>query len=324
VTASSDQVRRMLTLVPYLQRRGEVSLAETAAVFGVSPEQLVNDVNALWFCGLPGGLTDDLIDVDMDAIEAGRISLSNADFLSTPMRFTPDEALSLIVALQAIAELADDDGARAVQSAIAKLQGAQVSAGERSASEVVVTAEAGSAAVRRVLMDAIEAKQTVVLTYEGAVGSVPWTGEVEPARLETVDGYAYVQAWSMLRRAWRTYRLDRIDDARPTGHAATGHGEPEAFTSGWLDQRPDAALVTLELANSARWIIEYYPVRDVRPTPRGVEVALLVADPSWLRTLLLRLGGQVLRVDPPEAARSAAESAAETLAAYGLEPRPVR
>ena len=308
MTTSAEQVRRMLTLVPYLRRVGEASLDETAAVFGVTPQQLVKDLNALWFCGLPGGLTDDLIDVDMDGLEAGRIRLGNADFLPKPMRFTPDEALSLIVALQAVGDLADESVAAAVQSAIAKLRGAQA--------DVVVTAEAGTPSIRRVLADAIKAGESVVVSYDGPAGAASWTGEVEPVRVETVDGYAYLQAWSPERDGWRTYRLDRIADAHPSGRPVADHGEPEPFTSGWLDRRPDAVLVTLEITAAARWIVEYYPVRAARPTRAGLEVDLLVADPSWLRTLLLRLGGAVVRVEPPEAADSAVAAAREALAAY--------
>ena len=49
-----DQVSRLLALVPYLQARADVSLAQAAADFGVSPDQLRKDLKVLWMCGLPG------------------------------------------------------------------------------------------------------------------------------------------------------------------------------------------------------------------------------------------------------------------------------
>ena len=70
------------------------------------------------------------------------------------------------------------------------------------------------------------------------------------------------------------------------------------------------------LAESARWITEYIPIRHSQPTPQGLQVTLLVSDPAWLRAQLLRLGSGVLRVEPPQAARSAQESAREALALY--------
>ena len=91
---SASQVPRLLALVPYLQSHPDADLAETAAVFGVPPRQLVADLKVLWFCGLPGGAPGDLIEVDMDALDAGTIRLTNAEFLARPQRFTPEEALS--------------------------------------------------------------------------------------------------------------------------------------------------------------------------------------------------------------------------------------
>jgi proteasome accessory factor C len=44
-----------------------------------------------------------------------------------------------------------------------------------------------------------------------------------------------------------------------------------------------------------------------------------VADPAWLRSLLLRLGRSVRAVLPAEAASGARDAAVEALAAYGAE-----
>ena len=130
MNTSADQVIRLLSLVPYLQRNPDADLTETAARFGVSSEQLVEDLNVLWYCGLPGGLPGDLIEIDMDALEgSGRIRLSNADYLARPMRFTPDEALSLLVALRAVRELTGPSDTDGVDSALAKLESATPAAG---------------------------------------------------------------------------------------------------------------------------------------------------------------------------------------------------
>ena len=99
---SSSQVPRLLALVPYLQAHPDADLEATASVFDVTPRQLVADLKVLWFCGLPGGAPGDLIEVDMDALESGTIRLTNAEFLARPHRFTPEEAMSLVVALAAL------------------------------------------------------------------------------------------------------------------------------------------------------------------------------------------------------------------------------
>ena len=310
---SSAQVARLLALVPYLQNHPDADLGDTADVFGVSVNHLVADLNVLWFCGLPGGAPGDLIEVDMDALDEGHIRLANADFLTRPLRLTVDEAMSLVVALRALEEMADTPTASAVSSAIAKLE-AVVGHG---VVPVGVRLDTGPDAVRDTLASAIEAGVAVRLTYHGATRGVTTVPLVDPDHLATVDGYGYLVGWSHDRGDWRTYRLDRIAEVNVTETSATDHGVAPTPASGWLDQRPEAAEVTLDLTAAGRWITEYYPILDVEPLAGdALRVRLLVADPAWLRQLLLRLGPAVTRVEPAEAARSAAAAASEALSAY--------
>ena len=308
---SAVQVPRLLALVPYLIAHPDADLATTAAVFGVTPRQLVADLKVLWFCGLPGGGPGDLIEVDMDALDEGRIRLTNADFLGRPLRFTPEEAMSLIVALRACEEMADASLAPALRSARAKLEAAFGGAGS---ARVDIAVSAGAAPVRDALADAIADGVAVRLTYHGAARGVATTPLVDPAQLGTRDGYGYLTAWARERRAWRTYRLDRIVAVARTDDAVDQHGPAPALASGWLDDRADVAEVTLDLRPDGHWIVEYLPVDHVERRPRRIlRARLRVADPAWFRRLLLRLGPAVARVSPREAAASAAEAAREAL-----------
>ncbi len=110
-SGAKDQVARLLTLVPYLHSHPQVRLDETAAAVGSTPEQVVKDLGVLFMCGLPGGFPDDLIDVDLEALEdpdgggprpEGLIRVSNADYLARPLRLSPTEASAIIVALRAL------------------------------------------------------------------------------------------------------------------------------------------------------------------------------------------------------------------------------
>ncbi len=323
MTTSAEQVSRLLNLVPYLQQHPDADLRHTAEVFGVSSGQLLTDLKVLWFCGLPGGAPGDLIDVDMDALESdGSIRLTNADYLGRPRRFTHDEATGLMVALRTLLEAGDSSVRAAVESALAKIEAV---VGE-SAPRVGVRLETGENAVRDGLALAIADRTAVRLEYNGATRGVATRPIVEPARIALRDGWSYLDAWSRDRDGWRTYRLDRIVSVEPAGDPATDHGEPPAQQGGWLDHRPDAVEVILELSPAGRWITEYHPMIEVSPLPSpgpgagGVRARLLVADPVWLRRLLLRLGPAVLAVQPPEAAESAADAAREALVLYGDGP----
>ena len=120
----------MLALVPYLQDTGggsavSVPVEQVARDFGVDRQTIVNDLNVLWFCGLPEAVTGDMIDVDMEALESeGVVRLDNADYLRRPLRLTAREALALIVALRTLRETVDPGAADAVDRALAKLESA--------------------------------------------------------------------------------------------------------------------------------------------------------------------------------------------------------
>ena len=83
--------------------------------------------------------------------------------------------------------------------------------------------------------------------------------------------------------------------------------------------RPDDARVTLELAPSARWVAEQYPVETVDELRGGrIRVTLAVSERAWLERLLLRLGpnGSVTTTSSPELADAARESACRVLQRY--------
>lgn len=315
MSTSSDQVTRLLALVPYLQAHPGIAVTEAAKAFGVSRAQLMKDLNVLWMCGLPGGLPDDLIEIDMDAAtEHGTIHLTNADYLSRPMRFTLDEAMSLVVALRTVAEVATGDTATAVASALGKLEALTSSDETR---RVALHLATGTERVRKVLVHCIDNGRRASLVYDGLTRGETSRPEVDPARIDLVDGVAYLQAWSHERSAWRTYRLDRIVEARIVDRPAGEHGAPPPARAGWFDGSDQQ--VTLALAPDAAWITEYYPTIDtpagLDPAPAGRRVATFpVTDPNWLRHLLLRLGAGARVLDPVDAGADAAQAAAEAIA----------
>ena len=118
---------RLLALVPYLQTRSDVSLAQAAADFGVSADQIRKDLKVLWMCGLPGLTPDKMIDVDFEAIEDdpdGVVRIDNAEYLARPVRLGSSEASALIVALRALREGSPDASHEAIDRALGKLEDA--------------------------------------------------------------------------------------------------------------------------------------------------------------------------------------------------------
>jgi proteasome accessory factor C len=314
---SQAQVRRLLSLVPYLREHDGAAVADVAAAFGVSPKTLRADLGVLWMCGMPGLSPGDLIDIDMDAVDGeGVIHLSNADYLTRPLRLTADEALALVLALRTLREIAGPDQRAATDRALAKLEQA---AGTAPTAQASVTVTSADEEVRATLVEGLQRGRRLDLTYDAGTRDETTQRFVDPLRLFVLDGYGYLEAWCYRATGLRTFRLDRIAAASVTDEPVQPHDDVVLadLSGGWSASMADAPVVTLDLAPSAAWVAEYYPTETATPrNDGGVVASFRVTDPAWLRHLLLRLGGGAAVLSPAGAGEDAAEAAQEALAAY--------
>lgn len=321
---AKDQVARLLALVPYLHARGQVRLDEAAADLGVAPKQLVKDLKVLFLCGLPGGYPDDLIDVDIDALEDPEgdrvVRVSNADYLSRPLRLTPTEATAVIVALRALRGGAvSEDTREVVDRALAKLEQAAAAGAETPLVDPGEAPAAGLVELRARLQRAVDERRQVRLVYYVPARDEESERVVDPHGLTDHGGATYLDAWCHVAEAPRWFRLDRIRSAEvldaPTATAPEG---PRDLADGLFSRGDDLALVTLDIDHEAYWITEYYPVEAVRPTADGrYEVDLLVADERWLTRLLLRLAPHARVVGPAAYAEALRDRVVRTRDLYG-------
>jgi len=315
MSASVDQVARLLSEIPYIQAHPGISVSEVARVFSVTPAQVENDVSVAIFCGLPGGYPSDLIDVDIDVMgEEGALYMHNPTPLGRPLRLSGAEAASLQAALLAVRAVADDRTVAAIDTLVAKISPGP--AATPTPVSVDVRVSSGDEQIRDLLVDAIAQAGRVELAYDGYARGMRTHPVVDPVEIVARDGAGYLSAYDVGAHGWRTYRMDRIAEARLTGEPAVDHGHSPGPDS-WAQSLAAGETVRLTVADEAGWIAEYYPHTDVARLATGeVEVTLPVVDPAWLVRLLLSLGGGVRRVEPESYARSASDLAREALQAY--------
>jgi proteasome accessory factor C len=312
---SQSQVKRLLSLVPYLREHDGITLTEVAEAFGVTPMRIREDLNVLWMCGLPGLSPGDLIDIDMDAVEGeGVIHLSNADYLTRPLRLSADEALALTLALRTLRGVAAQGDRAAIDRVLDKVQAVTGSVPEQA--EVRVTG--GADDVQDTVNEAFRQGKRLELTYDVASRAETTHRFVDPLRVFVLDGYGYLDAWCYSANGMRSFRLDRIAEARMTDTDVAEHDVAlRDLSGGWFDALKEAPLVTLALDRSAAWVAEYYPMEQVTEAEDGgLTVSTRVSDPAWLRALLLRLGGSGRVLAPEGAGDSAADAATEALDQY--------
>ncbi|RRD47522.1 YafY family protein [Tessaracoccus sp. OH4464_COT-324] len=301
-----SELRRLVDLVPYLAARPVVAVEKAAADFGVQPKRILHDLEILQFVGLPGYLPGDLFEVDLDGARAdGYIMARNVDALARPLRLNPDQVVSLSVALKLIVEMG---AGHAAASALEKLEQLSI----RATSSVAVTVEAGAPDIRTALAAAV-AKRLVVTIEYGEVGSER-RAVVEPHRLRTDSGFAYLDAWSRERDDWRTFRLDRVHSAEQSDETFDVRPLPDTLDTWFADVSRE---LTLEVTESGRWCADYHPTSAVHELGDRWRITFPLANQEWAVSLLLRLGEHVLSVSDPDIEHAARERARAALANYG-------
>jgi proteasome accessory factor C len=315
MSGATDHLPRLLALVPWLLAHPGTHVADAAREFDVTEDQLRADVNLLWMCGLPGYGPGDLIDVEW---HGDRVTLSNAEEIGRPLRLTPEEAFALIAALRVLSDQPGIVDGGAVERALAKLEAA---AGTAATADRVVAAPTPGADAQIVTTatNALARGQRLHLRYWVPARDEATERDVDPLRLFTTDGIAYLKGWCYRVDDLRTFRLDRVLEATMLDQPVD---VPEsarqlAHDSDLLTPAPDDRLITLSLDPAARWAADYYPVEDVvERGDGGLVIRLRVHDDAWVRRLALGLAGVAHVTDPPELAEQIREAAAAALASY--------
>jgi predicted DNA-binding transcriptional regulator YafY len=317
LVTSTERLQRLLALVPYVVSRKVVGLAETAAAFGVSERELVDDLNLLWCVELRA--PDPYCPIDL-SYEGGEIVVSQAESIARPLRLAVDEASALLVALRMLAEVPGQRDTSALSRLIAKLEDAAGEAASASAQVAVVAvtgAETDDMAAR--IRAAIDAGRRVHLRYYVPGRDEATERDVDPMRLLVVEGRPYLEGWCLRAEGMRTFRLDRVLALDVLDVPASP--PPEAthidVDQGLFRPSPDDVHVVLELSAEGRWVAEYYPCDSVTELADGrLRVVLSTPATGWVRRLALQLGEDGRVISPPELVAEVRDAATAALANY--------
>lgn len=315
MTATTERLPRLLALVPYLLAHPGIRLSDVAEDFDVDPDQLREDLNLLWVCGLPGYGPGDLIDLAWE--EDDTLTVTHDAGMRRPLRLTTDEALALIVALRTLADVPGLEGGDAISRALTKLEDAAGTAAAGSG-RITVRVEAEEATLAGV-RQALDQRRAMHLTYYTAGRDETTQRTVDPMRLVLVEGRSYLEAWCRRAEGVRLFRLDRIDAWRILAELAAPPSDvrPLDVREGVFRPEPGHELVVLRLTQAARWVADFYPTESVtEDADGGLVVRLRAADRSWVRRLVLSLGAAVSVVEPESLANEVQAVARAALAAY--------
>jgi predicted DNA-binding transcriptional regulator YafY len=312
---STERLQRLLALVPYVTSRKVASIAETAAAFGLSERQLVDDLNMLWCVELRA--PDPYCPIDL-SYEGGEIVVSQADPVDRPLRLGADEASALLVSLRMLADVQEHSSA--VHRVIAKLEAASGEAAALS-SQVAVQVDSPRSAVLARASEALAAGRRVHLTYYVPGRDEATERDVDPMRLIVVDGRTYLEGWCRRAEGVRLFRIDRVMAIEVLAAAAEvpASAEPKDIDQNLYQPAGDDMRVVFELSPDGRWVADYYPCESVEELGDGrLRAVLRTADPRWVSRLALRLGERGRLVEPASLADDVRALAVSALAQYAL------
>ena len=319
---STTRLQRLLALVPYVVSRKVVGLAETAAAFGVSERELVDDLNLLWCVELRS--PDPYCPIDL-SYEGGEIEVSQAESMDRPLRLAVDEASALLVALRMLAEIGQVaampglDGGQALNRTIAKLEAAAGEAATPSTQVAIQVDKIAQQAVLDQLRDALARRRRVHMSYYVPGRDEATERDVDPMRLLIVEGRTYLEGWCRRAEAVRLFRLDRMLalDVLEVAAEVPADAEPKDLDQGLFRPSAEDLNVIIDLAPLGRWVAEYYPCDTTEELGDGrLRVTLRTPDPGWVRRLALRLGENGRIVAPAELGARVREDASAALAQY--------
>ena len=314
------RLRRILLLLPYAIRHPGVSVDELAKKFDIKKRDLIEDLNLVFLCGLPGYGPGDLIEATVDE---DRVYVRMADYFGAPLRLTPAEALALYAGGSALASLPGMEEADSLRRALGKL-GRALGLGEKSGGGAGIAVQLDTAPAEHLerLQGALAERKQVELDYLSAARGELTTRTVDPWGLIAAVGRWYLVAWDHSRADERMFRADRIArvEVLATDAEVPDDFRPDRYRGAFVD-RPGESTITLEISPAAaKWFEDYYPVRSSRELENGWrEVVLATGGERWPALLALRLGPDVRAIKPDSVLEAARALARDIAARHGCK-----
>ena len=293
-------------MLPWVIANPGATADEVCERFGYTRPELVEDLNVVFVCGLPGYGPGDLMDAYLDEDE---VVVDMADYFSRPLRLSAAEGLTLLAAGMAL--VSSGQASDALARAVAKLQAVLLPDAEETL--VVDLAEEPGlvGTLRKAAADGVVTR----IRYTSLGKGTTTERLIEPWSVFSTLGNWYVSAHCQSAGAERVFRVDRIRDASLTESTFTPPDEPPPpevrYTPGEDDVR-----TTIELTTDARWLADYYPVKVVADTGETMTIEFSSADASVAARLLLRVGSSARLVEGDEVAAALAQLRTQILGRY--------
>jgi len=205
-TSPIAKTARLLDLVPFITTHQGISIKDLAKEFAITSEELLDDLNTLWMCGLPGYTPLELIDL---SFESGYVSIRNAEILQKVRLLTKEELVVIAIGLDFLRESISKDRVDLI-AAIASLQLKIKSL----IGDIAQASPTVDSAHRAVILRAIKERKDLEIEYHSLIRDEVSTRTVTPLELGEDKGIEVLLAYCSKALGFRTFRLDNVKQAK--------------------------------------------------------------------------------------------------------------
>jgi proteasome accessory factor C len=306
-STAADRARRLLALLPQLHAGETLSVEALARTLGATPVEVAADLSTLSMCGLPPFSPLELVDVYVEG-DAAEV-FGDPPALTRPVRLTAEESTALAAALDACGRGPDDPLS-------AKLLAAAVADTGTGLASAVRAAVAGgdSGEVHAAVAAAVTRHEVLRIRYQGSGTAEPSEREIEPWMLGNERGIWYVSAHCRRADAERTFRLDRMVSAEPTGEFFAPPATLTPPQPTFARAAADLPRARVRFVPGSRDVTEReWPGATFREEAGGAVTAEIpYSSAEWVaRRVVARLGDAEV-VSPPEVRRAVIHLASRT------------
>lgn len=294
-----ERAARLLDLVPFISTHQGIALKDLAAEFNVSENELLNDLNTLWMCGLPGYTPLELIDLEF---ESGYVSIRNAEVLQRVRLLTKEELVVILLGLDILKTSLDVSRAD-----LLKLVAQLSEKIKRIVGDVATASPIVDSAHRATIVQAIKSRKDIDLVYHSTIRDSVSERVVTPLELSLDLGFEVLYAYCHSAGGFRTFRLDNVKSASIGKSSVEVPSQRERTDFKW-----EILIKSRFRTSSERFRSDYLEREIVEAQP----FAVTSFSQDWLLRNAICTLASVEVQGPPEARALVAEKCRQTLELY--------
>jgi proteasome accessory factor C len=298
----TDRFNLMLALTGLLVDGEEYTVDELVDHFKVSKKEIVKAVKMISYTDLMKSNQDGSYQVNYDDLKDGFVSIryTFSKAVDEVPRLSSRQASAIaagLVYLGSLPGLVDNSEIEELQRILAlehepgKRNTVLIDNGKRD-SDLVAIREAMSSGV------------AITCDYLNLRGETTLNRLLEPLRIDSQGEVIYLRAWCPTNQAVRSFRLDRMRNAKPTTSAISQEALSAELVEDIYTANDTDTVVTLEVDPEAYSLIfDFKPVEEPESVTKTVKrFKINVGDVRNLGRVIARFGGAA-RVISPEVAR---------------------